>query len=88
MVVVGLYFFISVGSMAKRVGVRSLLFLWMLDCWDWTVDCGRSDALLFIFLLHGVRWLRGEGRRMKVVVCGGWGGRGGGVGGSDLLCGE
>ena len=53
-VVVGLYFFISVGSMAKRVGVRSLLFLWMLDCWDWTVDCGRSDALFFyIFYCTG-----------------------------------
>ena len=61
MVVVGLYFFISVGSMAKRVGVRSLLFLWMLDCWDWTVDCGRSDALLFIFFIARGSMVAGRG---------------------------
>ena len=47
-VVVGLYFFISVRSMAKRRGAI-VAFLWMLDCWDWTVDCGRSDALLYFY---------------------------------------
>jgi hypothetical protein len=58
--VVGLYFLFLSGRW-PTVGVRSLFFLWILDCWDWTVDCGRSDALFFYIFIARRLMVAGRG---------------------------